>query len=123
MESIKYENGIRYVLQGDYYLPDLILPEQENFHVGKYGMLRKAYLKKHKRVQYTNLLTSGNLNVHLHEVDVRATGMVEQIVKAMAEADGTNEHLKATDQMRWVGLMNNYRHCAEEIVLRDVVYE
>jgi hypothetical protein len=70
MEIIKHENGIRYVLQGDYYLPDLRLPEQENFHVGKYGMLRKAYLKKHKSVQYTNLLTSGNLNVNLHDVDV-----------------------------------------------------
>ena len=101
METMEYENGICYVLQGDYYLPDLILPEQEYFHIGKYGRLRKAYLEKHRRALYTNLLTTCKLNGHLHEVDITATGMVEQIIQAMAEADGTGEHLKATDQMRW----------------------
>ena len=123
MEAVKYENGISYVLQGDYYLPDLILPKQKYFHIGKYGIFRKSYLEKHRRALYTNLLTTYKLNEHLHEADVRASGMVELIVKAMAVADGTDEHLKVTDQMRWVGLMNNYRHCAEEFVLRDVVYE
>ena len=123
MEALKYENGIRYVLQGDYYLPDLILPEQEYFHIGKYGRLRKAYLEKHRRALYANLLTTCKLYEHLHEVDITATRIVEQINQAMAEADGTDEHLKAADQTRWTGLMNNYRHCAEEFVLRDVVYE
>lgn len=115
--------GISYTRQGDYFLPDLILPKQEHFFLGRYAMLRKTYLKSHRRVLYANLLTSCKLNEHLHEVDIRATEMVEQIVKAMAEADGTDEHLKATNQLRWVGLMNNYRHCAEELVFRDVVYE
>ena len=123
MEALKYENCIRYVLQGDYYLPGLILPKQEYFHIGKYGRLRKAYLEKHRRALYAKLLTTCKLNEYLHEVDIIATRMVEQIIKAMAEADGTGEHLKATDQMRWAGLMNNYRHCAEEFVLRDVVYK
>jgi hypothetical protein len=123
MEAAKNENGICYVLQGDYYLPDLILPKQEVFHIGKYGILRKTYLERHRRALYNNLLNTCKLNEHLHEVDVRATGMIEQIVMAMAVADGTDEHLKETDQMRWVGLMNNYRNCAEEFVLRDVVYE
>jgi hypothetical protein len=122
-QFIDERTGISYTRQGDYFLPDLILPKQEHFSLGRYAMLCKTYLKSHRRVLYTNLLTSCKLNEHLHEVDVRATEMVKQIVKAMAEADGTDEHLKATDQMRWVGLMNNYRHCAEEIVFRDVVYE
>ena len=106
METVKYENGISYVLQGDYYLPDLILQKQEYFHIGKYGILRKTYLEKHRIALYTNLLTTYKLNEHLHEADVRASGMVELIVKAMAVADGTDEHLKAIDQMRWVGHMS-----------------
>lgn len=123
MEALKYENGIHYILQGDYYLPDLIMPEQGYFHIGKYGMLRKAYIEKHRRALYTNLLTTCKLNEHLHEVDITATRVVEQMVHAMAEADGTGEQLKAADQMRWTGLMNNYRHCAEEFVLREVIYK
>lgn len=121
MEDLKYENGIHYVLQGDYYLPDLILPEQESFHIGKYGRLHKSFLVKHRRARYTNLLITCKLNEHLHEMDIVAGRMVEQIIQAMAEADGTGEHLKATDPMRWTGLMNNYRHCAEEFVFREVV--
>lgn len=123
MEAVKYENGVRYVLQGDYYLPDLSLPDQEYFHINKYGMLRKDYLKKHRRALYSKLLITGKLNEHLNEVDTIATRMVKQIVQEMAKADGTDELLKATDQMLWVGLMNDYHHCAEELVLRDVVYQ
>jgi len=123
MEAVKYENGIRYILHGVYYLPDLSLPEQEYYNIGKHGMLRKAYLEKHRKALYINLLITCKLYEHLHEVDIIATRMVEQIIRAIAEADGTGEHLKATDQMRWAGLMNNYRHCAEELVLRDVVYK
>lgn len=123
MEAVKYENGIRYILQGDYYLPDLILPEQEYFHIGKYGRFRKAYLEKYRGALYTKLLITCKLNKHLHEVDIIATRMVEQIIQTIADADGIGEQLKATDQIRWAGLMNNYRHCAEEVVLRDVVYQ
>ena len=121
METVKYENNIHYMLQGDYYLPDLILPEQEYFHIGKYGMLRKTFLKKHKRAMHSNLLINCKLNEHLHEVDIIANRMIERIIQAMAEVDGIDEHLKANDQMRWTELMNNYRHCAEEIVFREVI--
>lgn len=123
MEAVKYENSIRYILQGDYYMPDLTLPEQEYFHIGKYGRLRKAYLEKHNKALYTKLLITCKLNVHLHEVDIITARMIERIIQAIAEADGTDEMLKATDQMRWAGLMNNYCHCAEEIVLREVIYK
>jgi hypothetical protein len=121
MENMKCERGIHYVLQDEYYLPDLILPEQEYFHIGKYGILRKTYLKKYKRAMYSNLLINCKLNDHLHKVNIMATKMVEKIIQAMAEAEGTDEHLKATDQMRWTGLMNNYRCCAEEIIFREVI--
>jgi predicted metalloendopeptidase len=119
------KTGINYTLQGDYFLPNLILPKQEYFHIGKYGRLRKAYLEKYRKALYVNFLATCKLNEHLNEVDTIATRMVEQIVQAMAEADGTDEPpLRATDQMRWAGLMNNYRHCEEEIVpLWDVVYK
>lgn len=123
METVKNGNGIRYILHGGYYLPDLTLPEQEYFHIGKYGRLRKDFLWKYKRALYSNLLTTCKLYEHLHEVDITATRIVEQIIQRMAESDGTGEHLKATDQMRWAGLMNNYIHCAEELVLRKVVYQ
>lgn len=121
MEAVKYENEIHYVQQGDYYLPDLVLPELEYFHIGKYGRLRKDYLKKHRSAMYTNLLLTCKLDKYMQEVDTAATNMVEQIIQTMAEADGTDEHLKAIGQIRWAGLMNNYRHCAEEFVFREVV--
>lgn len=121
MEVVKYENGIRYILQDNYYLPDLTLPEQEYFYIGKYGRLRKNFLKKHRRALYSKLLITCKLNEHLHEVDIIAKSMIERIMQTMAEEDGTGEQLKAADQMRWTGLINNYRRCAEEFVFREVV--
>ena len=125
MEKSLFEQmGGTYRVEGDYLIPNLIaLPEKEHFFIGRYGRLRTDYLKKNRRVLYANLLTSGKLNEHLHDVDERATEQINQIVKAFAKADETDEAMKARDQMRWVGLMNNYRHCAEEIVLNDVVYK
>lgn len=124
MKSLFEEMGGTYSKVGDYYLPNLTLPaEGENLSFGKYGRMRLRYLKEYSRALYTNLLTSGKLNEHLHEVDARATEQIQAIVTSMAKIDGTDETLKARDQMRWVGLMNNYKHCAEEIVLKDVVYE
>lgn len=126
MEKHIYDekNGLHYTLDEDgYYYPDLALPQAKNdYIIGKYGRMRKRYLKNHKKSLYTNLLTSGKLYEHLKEVDTRATVQVRQIVTAMAKADGTDEKLKATDQMKWVSLMNNYKACAEEIVLEDVVF-
>ena len=123
MKSLFEQMGGTYSQVGDYLLPDIALPaEKETLPLGKYGMMHLNFIKENKRVFYTNLLTSGKLNTYLHEVDERATEQVYQIVEVLAKADGTDEALKAQNQMRWVGLMNNYRHCAEEIVFQEVVF-
>ena len=90
--------------------------------LGKYGMMRRTYLQEHQKAFYVQLQARGELWQHLREVDEQAQSMVDAIITRMAEIDGLTEELKATDQMQWIGLMNNYRHCAEEFVLRDVVY-
>ncbi|MDD4415042.1 MAG: TnpV protein [Oscillospiraceae bacterium] len=119
--------GIAYTLVGDYYLPDFSLAvesePQEEYVIGRYGRMRANYLKNHRRALYSGLLMSGKLHEHLHEVEERAMQQVEDIVQHFAKTEGTDEKLKAENQMRWVGLMNNYRHCAEEIVLKEVVFE
>ena len=116
------QNGLRYTLHGDVYLPDLSLTEKEYPPLGKYGRMRKTYLQEHHKVLYSRMLMDGSLWQHLRDVDEQTRGMVDSIVSSMAEVDGVTEELKATDQMRWVGLMNNYTHCAEELVLREIVY-
>ena len=116
------QNGLHYTLHGDVYLPDLILPEKEYPPLGKYGRMRKTYLQEHHKLLYSRMLRDGSLWQHLHEVDEQAQSTVDAIIAGMAEVDGVTEELKATDPMRWVGLMNNYRHCAEELVIREIVY-
>ena len=88
----------------------------------KYGRTREKYLREHKKVLYFNLLTSGKLYEHLAEIDTSARDMAEYLIKEMAKKQGVTEELKATDMMRWIGLMNNIRTCADEIVLNDIVY-
>ena len=112
--------GIRYELIGDYYYPCLIV--EESPPLSKYGRLRQRYLREHKRVLYFNLLTSGKLYEHLAEIDTSARDMAEYLIKEMAKKQGVTEELKATDMMRWIGLMNNIRACSDEIVLNDIVY-
>lgn len=114
---------ITYRTENGYRLPNL-LPPQENLetHLGKYALLRKKYLKQNRRVTYTNLLTSGKLNAHLMEIEQTARFRMEQITAEMAKSQGVTEELKATDQMKWVGLMNNIRQAAEEIVLTELIY-
>ena len=112
--------GIRYELIGDYYYPCLTV--EESSPLSKYGLLRKRYLREHKRVLYYTLLTSGKLYEHLVEIDTSACNMAEHLIKEMARKQGVTEQLKAEDMMRWVGLMNNIRACADEIVLNDIVY-
>lgn len=123
MKSAFEEMGGTYHREGDYLMPDLAPPQGDAAPLGKYGRMRLRYLKEHCRALYTGLQLSGKLIAHLHEVDDRANVIVKQVVTAMAKADGANEELKASDQLRWIGLMNNYRSCAEEIVLKEVVYE
>ena len=116
------QNGLHYTLHGDVYLPDLALPEKEYPPLGKYGRMRKTYLQEHHKLLYSRMLRDGSLWQHLREVDEQAQSTVDAIIVGMAEVDGVTEELKATDLMCWVGLMNNYRHCAEELVLREIVY-
>ena len=117
------ETGISYTLQGDYYIPDLTLPPEKEFPpLSKYGRMRLTYLKEHRKALYSIMLMNGTLNSHLHKIDEQANRILEQTVKTFAEADGCDEQLKAVDQMKWVGLMNNYRHCAEEIIFKELIY-
>ena len=114
-------NGLSYTLHGDYYLPDLAVNEEESTY-GKYGMLRKQFLKEHRPARYQYLVMTGELTGHLNQVDQDARGQVEILVKQMAEKQRVTEQLKMQDQMKWVGLMNNINICAEEIVLQGIVY-
>ena len=113
---------ITYTRQGDYNLPNLLPPQEEPVPHGKYALLRKKFLKEHCRVTYTNLLTSGKLNSHLAEIQQTAQRRMEEIVAQMAKAEGVTEELKASDQMKWVGLMNNIQNAAEEMVLAELIY-
>ena len=115
------KNGMSYTLHGDYYLPDLVLREQEPTY-GKYGMLRKQFLKEHRSARYQYLLLTGKLNEHLNQTDQEAREQVEMLMKQMAEKKGVTEELKVQDQMKWVGLMNNIKVSAEEIILKNMVY-
>lgn len=114
-------NGLIYTLHGDYYLPDLAVNEEEPTY-GKYGMLRKQFLKEHRPARYQYLLLTGKLTAHLNRVDQETREQVETLVKQMAEKQGVNENLKRQDQMRWVRLMNNIKVSAEEIVLKEIIY-
>ena len=117
------ENGIGYTLGGDgMYYPDLQLPEGTHYEIGKYGRMRWEYLKKHQRGEYIKLLMDGQLNEYLHEVDTQYYERVELLVEQMKVGAGITEELKATDQMKWVGPMNNVRSSAEEIVLKELIY-
>lgn len=123
MEKHIYDekNGLSYTLCGDYYLPDLVLNEEEPTY-GKYGMLRKQFLKEHKSARYQYLLLTGKLTEHLNQIDQEVTEQVEVLIEQMAEKQGVNENLKRRDRMKWVRLMNNIKVSSEEIVVREVIY-
>ena len=123
MEKYIIENGIKYELRGEQYYPMLEIFEQTIYEIGKYGLLHRDYIKQHKRGTYTTLLTEGRLNVHLHEIDVQDNEMVEAIVVNLARERGIDEELKASDALKWVAEMNNIKASAEEIVLREVIYQ
>lgn len=116
------KTGISYTLYGDYYLPDLELKEQEEANYGKYGILRKSFLKEHRSGLYSSYLLTGKLTAHLNEVDQQARERMEVLVRQMMEKQKITEELKAQDQMAWVGAVNNIRNAAEEIVLNEMVY-
>lgn len=115
--------GISYTLQGEYYFPDLESGETEEAHYGKYGMLRKSFLKEHRDGVYLAYLLEGNLNAHLNEMDEQANERMEVLMRQMMKRQGIDEELKARDQMLWVGMVNNIRCAAEEIVLNEMIYQ
>ena len=119
---INEKTGISYTLVGDYYIPDLKLPETENKPIGIWGRKRLAYLKEHKKFLYNQLVLKCKLNSHLADVNKQAEDMFFRLVKLMAEREGVTEKLKADNQMEWVARMNNIRSRATEIANHDIIY-
>ncbi len=113
--------GISYTLQGDYYLPDLKLPEQPKVEIGIWGKRHLRYIKQHHKIRYTNLLTSCKLTAYLADIDEQAEDMFFRLVKQLSEKEGVTEQLKADDQMLWVRKMNNIRNIARNVVNNEII--
>jgi hypothetical protein len=120
--ELNMSEALTYRMEGDYSLPNLTVPAEPPVVLGKYALLRKSYLKQHRRVLYLNFLTSGTLNGHLTEIEQTANERLELMIPQMAAAQGVTEKLKAENQMQWVGMMNNIRSAAEETILQDLIY-
>ena len=117
-----YENlGGTYHEENGHLIPNVTLPEQTDFQIGKYGRMHLDYIKNHRRGRYTTLLTEGKLNARLHGIDLEANEILETIIPRLAAERGIDENLKVHDMLRWVAEMNNIKASAEEIVLREVV--
>lgn len=116
------ENGIEYVRNGDYYIPNLTVPDDKVYNIGKYGRLHSIFIKENRPCIYSTKMLNGTWLAYLEEIDTSAKEMIDKLVKDIAIKRGITEELKAKDQMAWVGAMNNIRHSAEEFVLKDFVY-
>ena len=116
------ENGIEYVRNGDYYIPNFTVPDDKVYNIGKYDRLHSIFIKGNEPCLYSMKMLNGTWLAYLEEIDISAQEMVDRLIKDMAVKQGVTEELKAKDQMAWVGAMNNIRHLAEEIVLRDIIY-
>ena len=115
------KNGLSYTLNGDYYLPDLEINEEEPIY-GKYGIMRKQFLKEHRSARYQYLVLTGKLTEHLNQVDKEASEKVEMLMEQMAEQWGVTEELKMQNQIEWVRRMNNIKNVAEEMVSLEIIY-
>ena len=124
MEKFIYDNsnGLWYELQGDYYIPCLVLPDTEERPIGIWGRKHLDYIKEHRPVLYTDLVLSGKLYSYLADIDTQARNKLDLLVTQLAEKEGTNDCLKAQDQLAWVRAMNNIHNRAEEIVLKELIY-
>ena len=123
MKTLYETLGGTYREENGHLVPELELPEQTNYQIGKYGQFYLDHIKNHRRGRYTTLLTEGKLNARLHEIDLEAKRMLEIIIPRLAAERGINENLKARDMLRWVAEMNNIKASAEEIVLKEVIYK
>ena len=117
------KNQITYTEHNGLYYPDLALPEQTNYPIGKYGNLRLDFMKKHRRGTYTTLLTEGRLNEYLHAIDIQAHELLDDIIPRLVQERGTDEALKAHNPIQWTAEMNNIKASAEEIIMQEVVYQ
>ena len=115
--------GGTYREENGHLISDIALPEQSDYQIGKYGRMHLDYIKQHRRGRYTTLLTEGKLNARLHEIDLEANEMLETIIPRLATERGIDENLKARDMLGWIAEMNNVKANAEEVVLREVVYQ
>lgn len=115
------ENGIEYVRNGDYYIPNLTVPDEKVYKFGKYGRMHAKFIKENRPCFYSMKMIDGTWLAYLKEIDTSAKEMVDRLIKDLVAKRGITEELKVKDQMAWVGAMNNIRHTAEEIVLRDFV--
>ena len=122
MKSIFEQNGGTYTKVGDYYIPNITVPDTKEYNIGKYGNLRKIFLKEHHKSYYTALFMEGKLFEHLSEIDEICHKCLKNLVTKMAEQEGVTEQLKTTDQMLWVRKMNSIYNRAEEVILREYVY-
>ena len=123
MKSVFESMGGTYTKSGDYYIPYITLPEESNRKIGKYGRMRHRYLKEYRPVLYYAMILDGSLWDHLAEIDLTYNNRLDVLISGMQEKQGITEDLKARDPMAWVGAMNNIRNCAEEIILRELIYE
>ena len=121
-QSIFEKHGGTYRDENGYRIPNLALPAGTTHPIGKYGRMHLDYIMKHRHERYTSLLTECRLNEYLHEIDLQAREMLDSTVSSLAHERGIDEDLKARDPLRWVGEMNNVKACAEEIVLREVIF-
>lgn len=122
MKEKIFENGIEYVRNGDYYIPNLSVPDGKKYNIGKYGHLREKFLKEHHNWFYVTLLMKGKLMEHLAEIDEICNSTLDDMIKKMAKQEGVTEQLKAKDQMAWVRKMQSIRSRAEEVIFHDYVY-
>lgn len=120
---INKKTGIEYVRQGDYYIPNLVLPKQKKIHLNKYGRMRLNYLKEHKKAEYTIMSMQNTLIDHLEEIQETATKRVNQIIEDLKAKSNLTEDMKNTDMLYWVGIMNAIKQQAEEIVLNELIYK
>ena len=116
------EKCYEYTKNGDYLLPDLILENKKQYNIGKYGLLRLNYIKKYKLGLYFDLLVNDKLNEYLHNIDITVMEKVQKLIKELAEKENITEELKSSNQMLWIGKMNNIKNIAEEIILKEYIY-
>ena len=121
-KKIDERTGIEYRLEGDYYIPNIVVPKEEKMVLNKYGRMRLKYLKEHKKADYTIMLINGTLNTHLKEIQETTQTRVDQIIDQLKEKSDLTENMKNTDMLYWVGTMNSIKAQAEEIIFSEIIF-